>query len=157
MAAFGIFRRPQNPGDLEDEVAPGLPATARFGLVVAEVRRIPVTAALPAWVTPGSSGAALSMRSRDRAGGFSTATWSGPVESVARDGLFGWSVSLDGIETYCGLVPDGNDRVELTLIDQTCLVAPVVENVFVARPKRSVRTLLLRDVCGQPARKSTGI
>jgi hypothetical protein len=157
VAAFGVFRRPQHPGDLEDGVSPGPPMVMRLGLLAAEVRRVSVTPALCAWVTPGSGGAALSQRSRDRHGGFSTGTWGGPVEAVALRGLFGWSISLTGAETYYGLVPDGNEIVRMTLIDGTRSTARVVENVFIAQPGRSVSTIQFRDADGNPDTRSTGI
>lgn len=37
----------------------------------------------------------------------------GPVAAVARQGLFGW-VDSDGAQTCFGLVPDGNETVDMT-------------------------------------------
>lgn len=153
---FGVFRRPQDAADLEDGVAPGPPATARFGLLHSQVRRVSVSGSLLAWVTPGVRGAALSKRSLDRDGAYSTATWSGRVESVGMRGLFGWSVSLEGVETYCGLVPDGNESVALTLIDGKRLTVPIIQNVFVTQPVGHVRTVEFRDGAGKLDLRETG-
>jgi hypothetical protein len=87
-------------------------------------------------------------RGRDRDGGYLIGGWSGPVEHVAVRGLFGWSVSLEGVETYYGLVPDGNPRVTFTLADGNRAAVAVIDNVFIAPPPGQVRTVELRDADG---------
>lgn len=157
LALFEVFRRPQSPGDLEDQVRPGPPAIARFGLLPSRVRRVSVSSSLHAWVAPGTKGAALSTRLLDRGGSHSTGSWSGPAESVVVRGLLGWSVSLEGVETYYGLVPDGNHSVAMTLIDGTRSSVAVVENVFIAQPADRVRSVEFRDGNGNQDIRATGI
>lgn len=156
VAHFAVFRRPQDPADLEDGVAPGLPATARFGLLHSHVKRVSVSSSLRAWVTPGVRGAALSKRSLDRDGQYSTASWSGPAELVGTRGLLGWSVSLEDVETYYGLVPDGNDSVALTFTDRRRLTVPIIQNVFITQPVGHVRTVEFRDSTGKLDVRRTG-
>jgi hypothetical protein len=158
LASFEVFRRPQNAEDLEDGVAPSEPVRERFGLLPEQVRRVVVSRSQRVWATPGARGAALSCRSpvRGRDGGFSTGSWSGPVEPVARRGLLGWTVSLEGIETYYGLVPDGNDTVEMHLADGSQLAISVVQNVFIAQPDSIPLTVELLDSAGDRYTRETG-
>lgn len=78
---------------------------------------------------------------RDRDDSFGTGTWSGPIELVASRGPFGWSESLEGQQTFYGLVPDVNSEVTLNLLDGSTLIVPVVENVFIVSPPGVVRSL----------------
>lgn len=88
---------------------------------------------------PGSSGLELtpglghtrrwrggrSKRPLDRDGYHSTTTWSESAESVSIRGVLGWSGSLDGIETYYGLVPDASESIGMTLIGGNRLAVSV--------------------------------
>lgn len=150
VAHFAVFRRSQSDRDLADDVTPGPPATERFGLLPSQVRLVSVSSWHKAWVTPGTRGAALSRRSEDRDGGYSTGTWSGPAESVASRGLSGWSESLEVRQTFYGLVPDGNQDVTLNLLDGEILIVPVVENVFVVSPPGRVRSVEFLNAAGMP-------
>ena len=105
----------------------------RFGLLASEIRSVTTLHGLWAWVIPELEVGAAAARSHAD-GGYSTGGWSGPVESVARLGLFGWTESLEGIETYYGLIPDGNATVVLTLLDGSRIEVSVIDNVLIARP-----------------------
>jgi hypothetical protein len=65
-------------------------------------------------------------------------------------------VSLEGIETYYGLVPDGNESVAMTLIDGKRLTVPIIQNVFITQPVGQVRTMGFRDGTGKLGIRKTG-
>lgn len=74
----------------------------------------------------------------------------GPLRSVASRGLFGWSESLDGRQTFYGLVPDGNAFVTLNPLDGNRVTVPVVDNVYIVSPPGRVRTGEFLDAAGNP-------
>ena len=150
LSSFGVLRRPARVvADLGD-VRLLDPPIARFGQLASQARRVTVSQSDEAWVVPGTRGASLLHRGRTRDGGYSTGGWSGPVETVALRGLFGWSISLEGVETYYGLVPDGNPHVTLTLADGRRVAVAVVDNVFIVRPSAQIRTVEFLDAAGNP-------
>jgi hypothetical protein len=66
-------------------------------------------------------------------------------------------VSLEGVKTYYGLIPDGNATVVLTLLDGSRTEVAVIDNVLTARPAGRVRTVEFRDAAGISAVRPAGI
>jgi hypothetical protein len=157
VRAFAIFRRDRDENDAVDfDLADGHPLSDRFGLLPDHVRRVTSPDGLIAWVIPGTAGAMLRQRSPNRIGGYSTGGWSGPVQTVAQSGLFGWTESLDGVDTYYGLIPGGGQSALLSLADGHSIEIPVRDNVFIARLEARVVALEFRDGSGQLVVRQTG-
>jgi hypothetical protein len=128
VAAFSIMRRPRTSGDdLSSRVIGGLSIAS--GANMALSRRAYGFADGEAWVIPGIGNVCLWAESTTASNG--GATCSGDATATAGHVMFqATSPSAPGKVFIAGLVPDGVSSVTATLVDNTSVVLPVHENVY---------------------------
>ena len=142
---FSVLRRAKTQRDREDQPGFVPPVVERFGLLLAEVRMIPVSSTATLWITPGSKGAALSMQ-RTPANG--RASWFAQAEAICSRGLWGVLESPDGRRALCGLVPDGSSSVRLQLHAGGTRWLPTVDGAVVVDEIEPIRAIGFVDALG---------
>jgi hypothetical protein len=142
---FSILRRAQTQRDRQDQHEFVPRVVDRYGLVPAEGRVISLSTAATLWITPGSTGAALSMQRTPARG---RGSWFGLTESICSGGLWGLMESLEGRRSLCGLVPDGNTCVRLQLRAGGTRSLPTVEGGVVIDEIELIRAVDFFDAFG---------
>ena len=142
---LSVLRRAQTQRDREDQPGFVPPVVEQYGLLLAEVRMIPLSRTATLWITPGSRGAALSIQ---RTPAHGRASWFARPESICSRGLWGVLESPDRWRALCGLVPDGNSSVRLQLRAGGTRSLPTVEGGVVVDEIEPISAIGFVDAFG---------